>query len=102
MAVHISPARIQRVKERWEREVLAGLQRQERRLQRMRHLVSPVPARPRDRDDRLPVQVLPFRPVVRRNGQLELFIRAEKAVPRSIRKVLRLLRGVRTAGLRQR
>ena len=102
MAVHISPARIQRVKERWEREVLAGLQRQERRLPRMRHLVSPVPARPRDRDDRLPVQVLPFRPAARRNGQLELFIRASKAVPRSIRKVLRLLRGVRTVGLRQR
>ena len=40
MAVHISPARIQRVKERWEREVLASLQRQERRLQRM------LPARP--------------------------------------------------------
>ena len=52
IAVHISPARIQRVKERWEREVLADLQRQERRLQRMRHFVSPVPARPRDRDDR--------------------------------------------------
>jgi len=110
----------------------------------MRHLVSPVPARPRDRDDRLPVQVLPFRPAARRNGQLELFICAEKAVrlvranagarqwfrfgrrgrlwerdpekaarratfrlaskavPRSIRKVLRLLRGVRTVGLRQR
>jgi hypothetical protein len=27
MAVHISPQRIQRIKERWESEVLVGLQR---------------------------------------------------------------------------
>jgi hypothetical protein len=80
MAVHISPARIQHVKERWEREVLAGLQHQERRLQRMRQLVDPIPARHRDRDDRLPIQVLPYRPGVRRAGQLELFPRVERTV----------------------
>jgi hypothetical protein len=144
MAVHISPARIQRVKERWEREVLAGLQGQERRLQLMRQLVRPRPVRPRDREDRLPFELLPHRPTVRRTGQLELFTRAERAVsmvrtsawtargsrlgrrgrlwardpekaarraafrlasrvmPGSIREVLRLLRGARTVGLRQR
>src|SRR6266498_4159535 len=81
MAVHISPARIQRVKERWEREVLAGLQRQERRLDRMRQgLVPRLPILPRDRDDRLPLQVLPFRPAPCRAGQLELFPRAKRAV----------------------
>jgi len=80
MAVHISPARIQRVKERWERKVLAGLQRQERRLQLVRQLVRPLPARPHDRDDRLPLELLPHRPAVRRTGQLELFAPAKKAV----------------------
>ena len=144
MAVHISPARIQRVKERWEREVLVGLQRQERRLQRMRQLVPPLPVHARERDDRVPFQVLPRRPAVRRTNQLELFSPAERAVrlvhggawtrrwlrlgrrgglwardpekaarramfrlaskamPRSIREVLRLLRGARTVGLRAR
>src|SRR2546422_5444480 len=81
MAVHISPARIQRIKERWEREVLAGLQRQERRLDRIRHgLVSRLPILPRDRDDRVALQVLPFRPAPRRVGQLELFPPAKRAV----------------------
>ena len=42
MAVHISPVRIQRIKERWEREVLAGLQRQERRLDRARDALARV------------------------------------------------------------
>jgi hypothetical protein len=144
MAVHISPPRIQRVKERWEREVLAGLQRQERRVHRMRQLVGPLPEGPRDRDDRLPLQLLPPRPGTRRTRQLELFTHAERTVrvvrasawtarglrlgrrgslwardhekaarratfrlasrvmPRSIREVLRLLRGARVVGLRQR
>src|SRR6266581_6330700 len=43
MAVHISPVRIQRIKERWEREVLSGLQRQERRLDRAREALARVP-----------------------------------------------------------
>ena len=144
MAVHISPARIQRVKERWEREVLAGLQRQERRLQLRRQLARPLHLRPRDRDDRLPLELLPHRPGTRRPSQLELYTRAERSVrlvrasawtarglrlgrraslwardpekaarravfrlassvmPRSIREVLRLLRGARVVGLRQR
>ena len=81
MAVHISPARIQRIKERWEREVLAGLQRQERRLDRIRQgLVPRLPILPRDRDDRVPLSVLPFRPAPRRDGQLALFPRAKRAV----------------------
>ena len=81
MAVHISPGRIERVKERWEREVLAGLQRQERRLDRMRDgLTRRLPPALRDRGDRLPVQLLPFRPRPRRDGQLELFARAKKVV----------------------
>jgi hypothetical protein len=111
----------------------------------MRQLVRPLPVRPRDRDDRLPLELLPHRPAARRAGQLELFTRAERAVrlvrasawtsrwwrlgrrgspwardpekaarratfrlasrvmPRSIREILRLLRGARTVvGLRQR
>jgi len=57
MAVHISPARIQRIKERWEQEVLADLQSQERRLDRIRQGLGPrLPIRLRDRDDRLPLQ----------------------------------------------
>jgi len=79
MAVHLSPVRIQRIKERWEREVLSGLQRQERRLERAREAVARVPAdHPRERyDPRIP-QVLPFRPVPRRDGQLELFPTASR------------------------
>jgi hypothetical protein len=81
MAVHISPVRIQRVKERWEHELLAGLQRHERRLDRMRRGLPPrVPTRPRDEGDRLPLRLLPNRPARRRDGQLELFARAKKAV----------------------
>ena len=81
LEVHISPVRIPRFKERWEREVLAGLQRQERRFDRMRQGYVPrLPTLPRDRDDRLPLQLLPYRPARRRDGQLELFARAKKAV----------------------
>ena len=145
MAVHISPVRIQRIKERWEREVLHGLARQERRLDRPRQALAHilVPRR-RDRDDGRPEQLLPFRAAPRRDGQLELFTRARKslrlarvngamrdwllfgrrtnrweqnperaarravfrlasrAVPKPIREVLWLLRGLRLAGFRQR
>ena len=80
MAVHISPVRIQRIKERWEREVLAGLQRLERRLDRMRQDVPRVPIWPRHRDDRLPLQLLPNRPAHRWDGQLSLFVGPKKAV----------------------
>jgi len=145
MAVHLSPVRIQRIKERWEREVLFGLQRQERRLDRARQAVAPVPfPRRRDRDDERPFALLPSRKMPRRDGQLELFTTARrslslvrgntwvaqwlqfgrrsrrwerdpesavrravfrlasKAMPKPLRDVVWLLRGLREAGLRQR
>jgi len=145
MAVHISPVRIQRIKGRWEREVLYALARQEHRLDRPREaLAHTLLPRRRDRDDRRPEQLLPFRAAPRRDGQLELFTRARKwlrrargsgamrqwllfgrrgnrweqnperaarraifrlasrAMPKPIREVLWLLRGLRLAGLRQR
>src|SRR5206468_780906 len=86
MAVHISPVRIQRIKERWEREVLYGLARQERQFERPREaLAHSLAPRRRDRDDRSPEQLLPFRAAPRRDGQLELFVTARRA--------LRLVRG---------
>jgi hypothetical protein len=67
-------ASVQRIKERWEREVLYGLERQERRLDRVREaLAHTLTPRPRDRDKRRSEQVLPFRTAPRRDGQLELF-----------------------------
>lgn len=80
MAFHISPVRIQRIKERWEREVLAGLQRHERRLDRMRQEFAPrLPTRPVGREERVPLEVLPVRRVRRSNSQLELFGRLNRA-----------------------
>jgi hypothetical protein len=79
MPVHLSPVRIQRVKERWEREILAGLRRQERRLDRAREalnhaLVVPSP----ERDERRVDRVLPRRATSRTEGQLELFASARR------------------------
>jgi hypothetical protein len=145
MAVHLSPVRIQRVKERWEREVLAGLQRQERRLDRARDaLTHALVLRPRAMDERQPGQLLPLRAAARRDSQLELFATARrsvrlvrgtararrwlvfgrrrsrwqedperaarravfrlatKAVPKPMREVLWLLRGLQGRGVRQR
>jgi hypothetical protein len=145
MPVHISPVRIQRIKERWEREVLYGLERQERRLDRTREaLAHTLAPRRRDRDERRPEHVLPVRAAPRRDGQLELFgalkrslglanrngwVRqwlrfgsrgcrweqnperaarravfrlASRAMPTPMREVIRLLRDLRPAGLRQR
>lgn len=69
------------MKERWEQEVLAALQRQEQRLDRFRQgLVPRLPTRPRDHDERLPVQLLIYRPAPRRDSQLELFAGAKRAV----------------------
>jgi hypothetical protein len=80
MAVHISPVRIQRVKERWEREVLAGLQRHERRLDRMRlELLPRLPTRPVGREERVPLEVLLVRRARRLDTQLELFARVKRA-----------------------
>jgi hypothetical protein len=81
MAVHLSPLRIQRVRERWEREVLVGLQRQERRLDRARDVPSPPPfPRRRERDDERLHSLLPARTAPRREGQLELFTTARRSL----------------------
>ena len=81
MAVPISPVRIQRIGEGWEREVLYGLQRQERRLGRAREALARVPApRHRDRDEHQLQQVLPFRTTSWRGGQLELFTTARRSL----------------------
>jgi hypothetical protein len=81
MAVHLSPVRIQRVKERWEREVLAGLQRQERRLDRARDaLTHALAERPRAVNERQPGQLLPLRAAARRDGPLQLLATARRSV----------------------
>jgi len=74
MAVHFSPVRIQRIRQRWEKEVLVGLQRQERRLERPRRALAPQPLpRRRGRADERRYALLPFRKAPRRDGQLDLF-----------------------------
>ncbi len=79
MAVHLSPVRIQRVRDRWEREVLIGLKRQERRLDRARQAPSPAPfPRRRDRDDERSLSLLPAETTPRRHGQLDLFTAARQ------------------------
>lgn len=81
MAVHLSPVRIQRIKERWEREVLACLERQERRLDRARKALNHALAvRPRERDDRRDGRVMPLKTTSRPQGQLELFVSARRSV----------------------
>ncbi len=73
MAVHISPERIQRLRERWEGEVLVGLQRQDRRLTLLRELpIPPKEERPRGWS-RTPPALLPSRLVRRSDPQVELF-----------------------------
>jgi hypothetical protein len=86
MAVHISPVRLQRIKERWEREVLTTLQRQERRFDRTRQALAPVPLpRRREPEEERPDALLPLRNTSRPDGQLEFFATA--------RRPLRLVRG---------
>jgi hypothetical protein len=86
MAVHISPVRLQRIKERWEREVLTTLQHQERRFQRAHQTLAPVPLpRRRAREEERPDALLPFRNTSRPDGQLEFFATA--------RRPLRLVQG---------
>lgn len=95
MAVHLSPVRIQRIRERWEKEVLAGLLRQERRLDRARQGLAPIPIPRRpDRDDTRPFALLPSRKAPRRNGQLELFTTARRSLrlPQGNTSVARWLR----------
>jgi hypothetical protein len=84
MAVHLSPVRIQRIRERWEREVLIGLQRQERRLERARQPLAPSPfPRRRERADERPFALLPFRKAPRRDGQFELFTPTRRSPSRA-------------------
>ncbi len=86
MAVHISPERIQRLRKRWEREVLVGLQRQDRRLTLLRELpIPPKEERSHGLISRTPSPLLPSRLVRRVDGQL--------GVLRSVRRQLRLIRG---------
>jgi hypothetical protein len=84
MAVHLSPVRIQRIRQRWEKEVLVGLQRQERRLERPRRALAPqsLPRR-RERDDERPDALLPFKKAPRRDGQLELFAPTRRSSSRA-------------------
>jgi hypothetical protein len=86
MTVHLSPVRIQRIKERWEREVLSGLERQERRLDRMREILARTPdPHECERDDRRPEHGWRLRTASRQGGQLELF--------RAARTFMRIIRG---------
>jgi hypothetical protein len=132
MAVHISPVRIQRIRERWEREVLAGLQRQERRLDQAREPLTrvPMPRRP-ERDEQRDGQLQLFATARRSarfaqgNGSVRRWLRfgrrgarwqqepekaarravfrlATRAMPKRMRDVIGLLRGLRGLGLRQR
>jgi hypothetical protein len=81
MAVHLSPVRIQRIKERWEREVLFGLERQERRLDRARDALARVPAPcRRERDDQRLIPVISDRATSRRDGRPPLFATARGSV----------------------
>ena len=82
MAVHLSPLRIQRIRERWEKEVLIGLPRQERRLERTRHALVPSPfPRRREHVDERPYALLPSKKARRRDSQLELFATARRSLP---------------------
>jgi hypothetical protein len=69
---HLSPRAIQAVRERWEREVLRALERQERRLEHARNEPMPVqaltPLRLQDRGRQLPLvpaKARPHRPSAR-------------------------------------
>ena len=80
---HLSPRAIQRVRERWEREVLRGLERQERRLEHARTVRIPVevltyPARPER--GRQHLELTPPRPRARHLGPIGIwFLRTRKA-----------------------
>ena len=63
---HLSPRAIQAVRERWEREVLRALERQERRIEHARNERTPLqaltPYRPEDRQRQLPLMTERPRP----------------------------------------
>src|SRR6266540_4186682 len=69
------------IRERWETEVLYGLQRQERRLDRARQSLASIPIpRRREHDDERPYALLPVRKSPRLDGQLELFATARRSL----------------------
>ena len=80
---HLSPRAIQRVRDRWEREVLRGLERQERRLEHARTVRMPVealtyPPRPERAPQQL--ELTPARLRARRLGPIGIwFLRTRKA-----------------------
>jgi hypothetical protein len=63
--IHISPVRLQRIKERWETEVLRVLERQERRHALIRGTKTPLEVLREPWRGRLPPQITPFRPRTR-------------------------------------
>jgi len=80
---HLSPRAIQGVRERWEREVLRGLQRQERRIAHARNERAPVqaltPYRGQDRVRQLPLMPAKARPRRRLGSIGVFFLRTRKA-----------------------
>jgi hypothetical protein len=80
---HLSPRAIQAVRERWEKEILRALDRQERRIEHARREHTPIwaltPYQPRDRERQLPL--MPPRPRTRRRlGPLGVFfLRTKRA-----------------------
>jgi hypothetical protein len=80
---HLSPRAIQAVRERWEKEVLRALERQERRIEHARREHTPTwaltPYRPQARGHQLPL--MPPRPRARRRlGPVGVFfLRTKRA-----------------------
>ncbi len=80
---HLSPRAIQAVRERWEKEILRALERQERRIEHARREHTPTwaltPYQRRDRERQLPL--MPSRPRTRpRLGPLGVFfLRTKRA-----------------------
>jgi hypothetical protein len=99
--IHFSPRAIERIKQRWEIEVLRGLESHERRLVRRQpeHELTPLtPLRQREFRARQPVQRFESQPRARRLGPLTVaFLRSRpsrrvgKLAGRGVDAALRLL-----------
>jgi hypothetical protein len=100
---HLSPRAIQAVRERWEREVLRALQRQERRLEHARNERTPMhattPRRAQDRERQLPLTPADARPR-NRLGPLGVFFLRTRKARRLARLGGRWLRGLIRPGAR--
>ncbi len=100
---HLSPRAIQAVRERWEREVLRGLERQERRLEHARKERTPVealtPYRTRDRAPRQ-LELMPARGRRRPLGPMGVFFLRTKNARRLARLGGRWLDQLIRPGLR--